>query len=103
MTVIIAKDIPPRARGLMKRWFTEPKPGVFVGTLNPRVHKNVLGYISEQCHTQTQMLIVSSDSSCQGYRVEHMGFEGSGGSRMIDLDGIHLIAKRNDTGCSDPF
>jgi CRISPR-associated endoribonuclease Cas2 subtype I-E len=103
MTVIIAKDIPPRARGLMKRWFAEPKPGVFVGTLNPRVHKNVLKYISEQCQGQTQMLIISSDATCQGYRVEHMGFEGGGGGRMIDLDGIHLIAKLNDTSCSDPF
>lgn len=87
----------------MKRWFSEPKPGVFVGTLNPRTHKAVLGYISEQCHSQTRMLIISSDGTCQGYRVEQMGLEGNSGGQMLNLAGIQLIAKHPGTNCSDPF
>lgn len=103
MTVIVAKDMPPRARGLMKRWFSEPKPGVFVGTLNPRVHKNVMAHISEQCPPETRMLIISSDGTCQGYRMEQLGEDGSEEVRIIDLAGIRLIAKRPNHNPDAPF
>ena len=36
MTVIIANDTPPAIRGLLKRWFIEPRPNVFVGSVNAR-------------------------------------------------------------------
>ena len=35
MTVIVANDTPDAIRGLLKRWFVEPRPNVFVGTLKP--------------------------------------------------------------------
>lgn len=36
MTVIVANDTPPAIRGILKRWFVEPKPNVFVGEISPR-------------------------------------------------------------------
>ncbi|MGF1656614.1 MAG: type I-E CRISPR-associated endoribonuclease Cas2e, partial [Verrucomicrobiales bacterium] len=42
MTVIIANDTPAAIRGHLKRWFVEPKPNVFMGTLNSRTHRKVL-------------------------------------------------------------
>jgi DNA polymerase-3 subunit epsilon len=45
MTVIVANDVPAYIRGHLKRWFLEPRPNVFVGTLNPRTHDKVLQFI----------------------------------------------------------
>ena len=45
MTVIITNDTPPAIRGILKRWFVEPKPNVFVGTLNKRTRDKTLEYL----------------------------------------------------------
>ena len=45
MTVIVANDTPDRIRGMLKRWFIEPRPNVFVGTLNRRTHEKTIEYI----------------------------------------------------------
>jgi CRISPR-associated endoribonuclease Cas2 subtype I-E len=42
MTVIIANDTPDAIRGMLKRWFIEPCPNVFVGTLNRRTHEKTI-------------------------------------------------------------
>ena len=42
MTVIVANDTPPAIRGMLKRWFVEPKPNVFVGTVNRRTRDKIL-------------------------------------------------------------
>ena len=42
MTVIVANDTPDAIRGILKRWFIEPRPNVFVGTIN-RVGTEELG------------------------------------------------------------
>ena len=47
MTVLIAHDTPPAIRGILKRWFVEPKPNVFVGTINRRTRDKVLDYIKQ--------------------------------------------------------
>ena len=39
MSVIIANATPPAIRGLLKRWFIEPRPNVFVGTVNRRTRE----------------------------------------------------------------
>jgi CRISPR-associated endoribonuclease Cas2 subtype I-E len=45
MTVIVANDTPDAIRGMLKRWFIEPRPNVFVGTLNRRTHEKTIEYI----------------------------------------------------------
>ena len=45
MTVIIANDTPDAIRGMLKRWFIEPRPNVFVGTVNRRTRDKTLAYI----------------------------------------------------------
>ena len=45
MTVIIAENTPDKVRGLLKRWFIEPRPNVFVGSVNRRTREKVLQYI----------------------------------------------------------
>ena len=45
MTVIIANDTPDAVRGILKRWFIEPRPNVFVGTVNRRIREKTIEYI----------------------------------------------------------
>ena len=69
MTVIIAEQTPPKVRGLLKRWFIEPKPNVFVGTVNRRTRDKVLEYILKHDGDQVGMLVISDDNSSQGFSV----------------------------------
>ena len=72
MTVIVANDTPPAIRGMLKRWFVEPQPNVFVGTLNRRTRDKMLEYIKRNAEGM-------SLSSCpatpiaRAFKIEHMG------------------------------
>ncbi len=66
MTVIVANDTLDAIRGMLKRWFVEPRPNVFVGTLNRRTRDKTLGYGKRNAEG-LGMLIISTDNNCQGY------------------------------------
>jgi CRISPR-associated protein Cas2 len=91
MTVIVANDVPPAIRGHLKRWFIEPRPNVFVGTLNARTHDKVLQFIVRNAHPQFGFLSISSAPNVQGYVVERFGPEGTNGRNEIELAGLLLI------------
>lgn len=92
MTVIIAHDIPPAIRGILKRWFVEPKPNVFVGTLNRRTRDKVLQYVRRNA-TGLSLLVLTSEPSCQGFKVERWG---TPDRRDVVLSGLSLIAEQWD-------
>ena len=91
MTVIIANDVPPAIRGHLKRWFIEPRPNVFVGTLNVRTHKKVMDFIIKNAPDEFGFLSISSFPNCQGYQIERYGPQGHIGRSGVDVSGIHLI------------
>jgi CRISPR-associated protein Cas2 len=103
MTVLICNDVPPAIRGHLKRWFIEPRPNVFVGTLNVRTHRKVMDFILRNAPKEFGVLVVSSATNCQGYRVERFGPEGSSGRREIDISGIPLIAENWVDADNCPF
>ena len=72
MTVIVANETPDAIRGMLKRWFIEPRPNVFVGTLNRRTHEKTIEYVKRNA-TGIGLLIVSSYPNCQGYKIETTG------------------------------
>src|SRR5260221_377559 len=69
MTVLVANDTPPAIRGILKRWFVEPKPNVFVGTVNRRTRDKVLDYVKRNAKGMS-LLILSSEPNCQGFKIE---------------------------------
>ena len=89
MTVIVGNDVPPAIRGILKRWFVEPKPNVFVGTVNKRVRKRVLEYVLRNA-PKIGLLVISSDDSSQGFSVESFG---ETDRRPIRFCGVNLIAE----------
>ena len=91
MTVIIGNDVPSYLRGHLKRWFIEPRPNVFVGTLNQRTHEKVMQFIVKNSPTNFGFLSITSWPNCQGYKIERFGPQGAIGRAEMELAGISLI------------
>jgi CRISPR-associated endoribonuclease Cas2 subtype I-E len=90
MTVIIASDTPDAIRGMLKRWFIEPCPIVFVGTLNRRTHEKTIEYIKRNA-ASIGLLIVSSYPNCQGFKIETTG---PTDRRGIEVAGLWMVAEK---------
>jgi CRISPR-associated protein Cas2 len=90
MTVIVANETPNAIRGILKRWFIEPRPNVFVGTLNRRTHEKTIEYIKRNAG-DIGLLIVSSYPNCQGYKIESCG---STDRKGVEVAGLWLVAEK---------
>lgn len=90
MTIIVADNTPPAVRGMLKRWFIEPKPNVFVGTVNRRVRQNVIQYV-RRLAPDLGILVVASDNSSQGFYVESFG---ETQRRPVTHCGLQLVAEQ---------
>lgn len=89
MTVIIANDTPPAIRGLLKRWFIEPRPNVFVGSVNPRTRVKTLEYIRRHA-PGLGMLVIGTERSSQGFSIECFGDT----PRIpVQLSGLQVLAE----------
>ena len=87
MIVIIAQQTPPAIRGLLKRWFIEPKPNVFVGSLNARTREKTLDYIRRNA-PGLSMLVIFDDLSSQGFTILTYG---EPDRQMIRRCGLEMI------------
>lgn len=90
MTVIVANDTPPAIRGMLKRWFIEPKPNVFVGTVNRRTREKTLEYVRRNA-PDLGLLVIASDSSSQGFFIRTYG---QTDRRVTQKSGLYLIAEK---------
>jgi CRISPR-associated protein Cas2 len=72
MTVIVADNTPPAIRGLLKRWFIEPRPNVFVGSVNKRTREKTFAYIRRNA-PRMGLLVIAADTSSQGFFVQQFG------------------------------
>ncbi|MFZ4482320.1 MAG: type I-E CRISPR-associated endoribonuclease Cas2e [Rhodoferax sp.] len=89
MTVIIANDTPPAIRGLLKRWFIEPRPNVFVGSVNPRTRAKTLEYIRRNA-PGLGLLVIGTERSSQGFSIECFG---ETLRRPVRLSGLEVLAE----------
>lgn len=90
MTVIITQDSPDAIRGILKRWFIEPKPQVFVGSITKSVRKEVVDYIRRNSDG-IRMLIIHSSNNCQGFEIEQIN---DPDYSSLTKDGLSLIASK---------
>ena len=93
MTVIVANNVPPSVRGMLKRWFIEPKPNVYVGTVNRRTREKTLEYIFRNAPVNLGLLVIASDNSAQGFSIE---VHGETKNTVAIESGLFLIAENND-------
>ncbi len=87
MTVIVANDVPPAARGLLRRWFVEPKPNVFVGSVNARTREKTLDYVRRNA-PGLAMLVIFDEANAQGFTVLNYG---ATDRRFVRRSGLELI------------
>lgn len=92
MMVIVANDTPPAVRGLLKRWFIEPRANVFVGSVNRRTREKVIEYVRRHGRG-LGMLVMGSDNSAQGFFVQSYG---DTNRRMVRECGLFLVAEKWD-------
>ncbi len=99
MTVLVASDTPPAIRGILKRWFVEPRANVFVGTLNRRTRDKVIEYVKRNA-AGLSLLIISSEPNCQGFKIERWG---EPDRRDTELSGLWLVAEKWVEAENQPF
>ena len=87
MTVIVANDVPPAARGLLRRWFVEPRPNVFVGSVNARTREKTLDYVRRNA-PGLAMLGLFDEANSQGFTVLNYG---ATDRRLVRKCGLELI------------
>lgn len=90
MTVLVANDTPPFIRGILKRWFIEPRPNVFVGSVNRRTREKTVDYIRRSA-PGLGLLVIAADSSAQGFSVAQYG---QTDRRPVKWCGLHLVAEK---------
>ena len=90
MTVIVLNDTPPFIRGILKRWFIEPRPNVFVGTVNKRTREKTLQYIRRNA-PQLGMLVIASDNSVQGFNIKTYG---TTNRKEVKYCGLFFVAEK---------
>lgn len=94
MTIIVCNNTPDAIRGMLKRWFIEPKPNVFVGSLNSKVRNKTIEYIRRNSK-DLGMLIISSDNNTQGFSVTTYG---ETDRKEEKVSGHYLIAEKWENG-----
>lgn len=94
MTVLVANDTPPYIRGMLKRWFIEPRPNVFVGTVNRRTREKTLEYVRRNA-PNLGLLVIATDKSSQGFSISHFG---PTDRRPATISGLQLIAEKWSDG-----
>ena len=99
MTVIIAQDSPDAIRGILKRWFIEPKPQVFVDTINRSVRSQVIDYIRQNAQG-IRLLIIHSASNAQGFIIEQIN---DPDRSLFRHEGFYLIAAPQSNPADYPF
>jgi CRISPR-associated protein Cas2 len=99
MTVLIAQDTPPAIRGILRRWFVEPKPNVFVGTVNRRTRDKVLEYVKRNAK-DSSFLVLTTEPNSQGCRIERWG---EPDRRDVEISGLWLVAEQWVTEENQPF
>ena len=97
MTAIIANDIPPAARGLLRRWFIEPKPNVFVGSVNARTREKTLDYVRRNA-PGLAMLVLFDEANSQGFTVLNYG---ATGRRLVRRCGLELILENPEEALAE--
>lgn len=90
MTVIVANDTPPAIRGLLKRWFVEPKPNVFVGSVNQKTRQKTLEYVMRNA-PGLGLLVLASERNSQGFSIS---MHGATNRRVERIGGHYLIAEK---------
>jgi CRISPR-associated protein Cas2 len=87
MVVISTTAVPDHVRGALTRWFTEPAPGLYVGTVSARVREELWTIVTATVGAGAAVCI-HPDENEQRYTIRTAGER----RRIVfDSDGLQLV------------
>ena len=86
---VVTSAVPEHTRGYLGRFMLEPRPGVFVGNVSPRVAAGIWRMCVEAAGTGSVVMVTSDPSRETGYSVQATGLTDR---RICDEDGLELVA-----------
>jgi len=93
MIVVIGDRIPARVRGILSLWLLEPKPGVFIGSINSKVEKKLYDFLVEYLEIRSGVSVYRDSTGPQGFR---MYSQGCLDRKVIRRDGLVLVKKSKE-------
>jgi CRISPR-associated protein Cas2 len=91
MTVIIANNLDDAIRGMLKRWFIEPKPNVFVSSIKSSTRKKVIEYISRNSSGHGFIVIYDDNENTQGFLIQTIG---ETVKDIVSISGLKFISEK---------
>jgi CRISPR-associated protein Cas2 len=86
---IVTTAVPEHLRGYLGRFMLEPRPGVFVGNVSPRVAEGIWRRCAEASGTGSVLMVSSNPASEAGYTIHATGLTDR---RICNEDGLDLVA-----------
>jgi CRISPR-associated protein Cas2 len=71
MIVIIGSHIPKRVRGVLQIWLLEPKPNVFIGSVNKIIENKILIFIQPYINNTTDIMVIRDNKTIQGFSINY--------------------------------
>ncbi len=90
MVIFIVRAVPHQVRGTLSKWFIEPAPGVFVGSVSARVRDGIWDLLLGDKDSGSCTLLHPADNEA-GFVVRTHGVADR---RVADFDGLQLIARK---------
>lgn len=88
MVVVLANSLPDAIRGLLKLWFVEIKPYVFVSGIKDKTAEKVVNQLILECPIESGMVVFFSTSVAPFYSVKTIG---NTNKELLDFDGLVLF------------
>ena len=86
---VVTTAVPEHLRGYLGRFMLEPRPGVFVGNVSPRVASGIWRRCVDAAGTGSLVMVTSDPSRETGYSLQATGLTDR---RICDEDGLELVA-----------
>jgi CRISPR-associated protein Cas2 len=93
MLVVIANDLPPAVRGMIKLWFIEPRPNVFVSGIKDHVANKVIEYLYKNSRSDSGLIIFQSKSEVPNYKIITTGYTKK---TLSEISGMQLVIEKSD-------
>jgi CRISPR-associated protein Cas2 len=94
---VVTSAVPEHLRGYLGRFMLEPKPGVFVGNVSPRVASGIWHRSVEAAEDGSVVMVTSDPSQEAGYSVQTTGLTDR---RICNENGLELVALQTNPQAS---
>ena len=89
VATVVTSAVPEHVRGYLGRFMLEPRPGVFVGNVSPRVASGIWRRCTDGAGSGSVVMVTSDPNREAGYSVQTTGLADS---RICNEDGLDLVA-----------